>query len=430
MILIVHTTQYRKGSDKFARIAGTMQREIAARFTGEIRVAGIVSKKELSEIFAQIHNEGKSLDEYHFIGHSGMYGPMYGTVEYPEQYSPYEWKTMHIPFAPNGKAYFHCCRSARWFAAFFAEQFKVETFGYYWYTTFSADKTYFKKVTETSPDVYAAGCIGKKSHGYLGSLKKYSGRLQLEVMRSFHPAAKTTDASYNKVANLYDNVFQDIKVRKDEWQWICRHFPADKNITVVDIGCGNGALLKELAPRIKTGIGLDASENILGNARKMNSSNENLSFKLINGPMLPLEDQSVDILISLLSFRYLDWDPLMDEVKRVLKPGGKVLIIDMVTVPAKWSEFPQLIKSKLSQYMQRFTNAEFYRNLTRLVTDPAWKEMLKHNPIRAEHEMKWYLESRFPSRKVEKINVGWNSCILAFDSGNIENIKDIYLTYP
>jgi len=56
--------------------------------------------------------------------------------------------------------------------------------------------------------------------------------------------------------------------------------------------------------------------------------------------------------------------------------------------------------------------------------------MLKHNPIRAEHEMKWYLESRFPGRKVEKINVGWNSCILAFDSGDIKNIKDIYLTYP
>jgi len=35
--------------------------------------------------------------------------------------------------------------------------------------------------------------------------------------------------------------------------------------------------------------------------------------------------------------------------------------------------------------------------------------MLKHNPIRSEHEMKWYLESRFPNKKVEKINIGWNS---------------------
>ena len=32
--------------------------------------------------------------------------------------------------------------------------------------------------------------------------------------------------------------------------------------------------------------------------------------------------------------------------------------------------------------------------------------MLQYNPIRAEHEMKWYLESRFPGRKVERLDVG------------------------
>jgi len=430
MILIAYTTQYRKGSDKFRRIVHTMQKEIELRYRGTVRVLGLVSKRELIEEFARITQAGETIDEYHFVGHSGMYGPMYGTIEYPEQYSPYEWKTMAIPFASNAKAYFHCCRSARWFAPFFAETFKVETFGYHWYTTFSSDKKYFKKVTDASANVYAAGCIGKKSHGWIGSMKKYSGSLELEVMRSFRHAVNEEDSSYNKVADLYDQVFQDIKVRKDEWKWIEQHFPSNNSITIVDIGCGNGALLKELSPRIGKGIGLDASANILENARKLNKEDPKLEFKLINGPQLPLEDKSIDVLISLLSFRYLDWDPLMDEVKRVLKPGGKVLIIDMVTVPAKWNELPQLLQSKMSQYLQRYTHAQFYRNLTKLVTDPAWKEMLKHNPIRAEHEMKWYLESRFPTRKVEKINVGWNSCILAFDSGNIENIQDIYLTYP
>ena len=430
MILIAYTTQYRKGSDKFLRIVQTMQREIQSRYSGTVRTIGLLGKRELTEEFARIAQAGDTIEEYHFVGHSGMYGPMYGTVEYPEQYSPYEWKTMTIPFAPNAKAYFHCCRSARWFAPFFSETFNVETFGYHWYTTFSSDKKYFKKVAEDSENVYAAGCIGKKSHGWIGSIKKYSGSLELEVMRSFRPAEKKEDATYNRVADLYANVFQDIKVRKDEWKWITQHFPSNQNITVADIGCGNGALLKELSPRIGKGIGLDASANILDNARSLNKEDGKLSFKLINGPQLPLEDHSIDVLISLLSFRYLDWDPLMDEVKRVIKPGGKVLIIDMVTVPAKWTELPQLLNSKMSQYAQRYSNPTFYRNLTKLVTDPAWKEMLKHNPIRAEHEMKWYLESRFPARKVEKINVGWNSCILAFDSGNIENIKDIYLTYP
>jgi SAM-dependent methyltransferase len=430
MILIVYTTQYRKGSDKFARIAATMEQETRARYPGEVVCKGIVGKKELTRTFEELKAAGKTIDEYHFIGHSGMYGPMYGTTAYPEQYSPYEVRTLNIPFAAGARAYFHCCRSARWFAPFFADAFRVEAFGYYWYTTFSSDKKRYRKVTDASPRVYAAGCIGKKSHGLLGSLKKYSGRLPLEVMRSFRPGEKNADASYNRVAELYDNVFQDIKVRDDEWRWLTRHLPAGNNLRAVDIGCGNGALLKELSPRIREGIGLDASASILEKARELNAARPNLRFEQIHGPVLPLENASVDLVISLLSFRYLDWDPLMDEIKRVLRPGGKVLIIDMVTVPVKWTEYPGLLRSKLKQYVQRLRKPAFYRNLKKLVSDPAWAVMLKHNPIRAEHEMKWYLESRFPGRKVEKINIGWNSCILAFDSGNIQHIKDIYLTYP
>jgi len=95
------------------------------------------------------------------------------------------------------------------------------------------------------------------------------------------------------------------------------------------------------------GIGFDTSANIIESAIKLNKDNSNISFNLINGPVLPIEGQTIDLIISLLSFRYLDWDPLMDEIKRVLKPGGKILIIDMVTVPAKWREFPMLINQKL-----------------------------------------------------------------------------------
>lgn len=429
MILIVYTTHYRTGSDKFARIAATMERETKARYSGDVMCTGIHGKKDLNALFESAVTHNRTIDEFHFIGHSGMYGPMYGTMQYPEQYSPYELKHLDIPFAENAKAYFHCCRSARWFAPYFAERFGVETFGYHWYTTFSSDRKKYKPVRADSADVYAAGCVGKKSHGWIGSVKKYSGAT-LETMKSFKPTNANADATYNPVAELYDAVFQDIKVRRDEWNWIVGHLPASKEITVVDIGCGNGALLKELSPRIRNGIGLDISSGILERARTFTSGIPNLEFKQLNGPQLPMEDHSVDVFISMLSFRYLDWDPLMDEIKRVLKPGGKVMIIDMVTVPAKWHEFPQLLQSKLLQYTQRFTQPAFYSNLKRLVNDPAWKEMLKHNPIRAEHEMKWYLESRFPSRKTEKINVGWNSCILAFDSGNISDIKDIYLTYP
>lgn len=413
----------------FARAAATLEKELLLEGK-EVMRRGIVHKKELVHIFDEISHSGQKIEAYHFIGHSGMYGPMYGTRQYPEQFSPFEIKNLKIPFAHNAKAYFHCCRSARWFAAFFANNHGVETFGYYWYTTVTANKTRFKKVSLPDQPVYTVGCKGKKSHGIIGSVRKYSGMEPLEVMRSYQPNDFAKDRTYDRVAALYDQVFQDIKVRKDEWKWLIHHIPKNGHLTVLDIGCGNGALLKELSPMINCGIGVDISNNILDKAKLLNTNNKNLEFRLLNGPNLPVDDHSVDVVTSLLSFRYLDWDPLMNEIKRVLKPGGKILIIDMVTVPVKKTEIPRFLVHKVKQFAQRFSNKEFNHRLKKLVNDPDWKYMLQYNPIRAEHEMKWYLESRFPGKKIEKINIGYHSCMLAFDSGNIENMNDIYLTYP
>lgn len=38
---------------------------------------------------------------------------------------------MEIPFVLNASAYFHCCRSARWFAPFFARTFNVKAYGFF-----------------------------------------------------------------------------------------------------------------------------------------------------------------------------------------------------------------------------------------------------------------------------------------------------------
>ena len=47
-----------------------------------------------------------------------------------------------------------------------------------------------------------------------------------------------------------------------------------------------------------------------------------MRFEQVGGPRIPAEDASIDVAISMLSFRYLDWDPLMAELHRVLRPGG------------------------------------------------------------------------------------------------------------
>ena len=433
VIVIVYTTLYRKGGTQFPIVARTLAREKReSGFAGEIICRAVESKREVLQIFSEASAAGKLITEFHFVGHSGMYGPMFGTVAFPEQFSPYEWETTEIPFAKDGAAYFHCCRSARWFAPYFARTFNVKSGGFFWYTTFSRSKTHYRYAGSdaTAERLYTIGCKGRKSHGLGASLLKFSGLMPAEEMRFFQPAPPTGDASYNQVAELYDQAFADITVRKDEWEWLNAHLPSDPDIEVLDIGCGNGALLNALSERIKSGAGVDESEAILNQARTRNAAKNNLTFFHGNSPSLPFTNQKFDVVISLMSFRYLDWDPLLKEIKRVTKLGGKLLVVDMVTDPVKRSEYPQLIKDKLRTVTRQQRNAAFKTNLHRLVTHPAWKEMLEYNPIRSEHEMKWYLESRFPGRKMEILNLGWHARIVAFDSGPVEHGVEVNLSYP
>ena len=143
IILITYTTTYRNGSAKFKRVANTMARSYTTE-QSPVMVKEVNSKAELRAIFNEIKAAGDLIKAYHFIGHSGMYGPMFGSVSFPEQFSPHEIKLLEIPFSGGAKAYFHCCRSARWFAPFFAREKGVTTYGYHWYTTFSAEKAFFK----------------------------------------------------------------------------------------------------------------------------------------------------------------------------------------------------------------------------------------------------------------------------------------------
>ena len=431
VIVILYTTLYRKGGHQFPVVADTLAAEKReSGFAGEITTRAVESKRDVLEAIDGIKQAGKEIAEFHFVGHSGMYGPMYGTVAFPEQFSPYEWEQTEIPFADGASAYFLCCRSARWFAPFFARTFNVKTYGFFWYTTFSRSNGKYKYAGDsTDAPLYTIGCKGRKSHGYLGAAQKRLGFMPAEEMKAFAPAPPTGDTSYDHVAALYDAAFEDIRVRKDEWRWLNEHLPEGK-IRVLDIGCGNGALLYALSGRLESGSGVDESAGIVERAKIKNAAKANLDFQKISGPVLPFPDATFDVVISLMSFRYLDWDPLLHEIKRVTRAGGKFLIIDMVTVPVGINEYPRLLKDKLRTMLDQKANTRFNAALKRLVSHPDWKKMLEYNPIRSEHEMKWYLESRFPGQKMEILNMAWNSRIVAFDSGPVENGVEVRLSYP
>jgi len=418
--MITYTTIYRTGGLEFEKAAKTLASEKKIKFPNhKILCQATESKLELLKIIDNLKDNQDEILEFHFIGHSGVYGIMFGTTQWPEQFSPYEWKQQAWPLAKEAKLYFHACRTARWFAAFLSNHFKVPVFGYWWYTTVSASPHNF--VWPVRENTYIVSCPGRKSHGLLASMLKYSQQIKLYPMMEFKPEDAPLDRTYDQVSEYYENTFEDLRVRKDEWKWLSNEIDFSSKPTILDLGCGNGAFLRQVSSRLKQGFGVDASAGMLNIAKSkaIEKNITNLSFHQIQEPKLNFPDNSFDYVISVLSFRYLDWDPMVNEILRVLKPGGKILILDMVAAPIKIYEWPHLLISKFKHYLQRWQNPKYFKALSKMVQSEEWKQMLKYNPIRAEHEYKWYLKSRFPDSKYNCINIGWNSRIVTFASNPI-----------
>jgi ubiquinone/menaquinone biosynthesis C-methylase UbiE len=440
LIWIAHTTHYRGGSAEFAAAAATMARELAAtRPDAEVVVSGLHHKADFVAEMTGLANSGRVLRELHLISHAGMYGPMFGSTDWPEQFSPHEWRTMAIPFATDGRAYFHACRTARWFAPFFADVFGIPAFGNYNYTTVSTRKDRFAwagRRPTARPRLYMIAAPGKKSHGFSGSVRKYLGCAAEPMVQSI-PTSAHTERSYDRVAALYDRAYADITVRNAEWRWVAdraarARAELGRPLRVLEIGCGNGALLRELDNHgdIDFGVGVDSSAGMLARARERSRDHARLRFIKVIGPALDIPDDHVDVVISFLSFRYLDWDPVMAEVRRVLAPGGRLWVVDMVAHPVRARELGVLTRSAVAHLRTRRARPQFARDLTALTTHPDWLEMLRHNPIRAEHEYLWYFGSRFPGVGRKTLTATTSARVVAFDSGPLPKGRTAPLSYP
>jgi len=168
---------------------------------------------------------------------------------------------------------------------------------------------------------------------------------------------------------------------------------------VVDLACGTGGFIAELLkfrdgetsavddqphptfPLERGGgqieiIGLDYTEAMLEVARQKFEGNPRVSLMASSAERVPLAEKSADIVYCLDAFHhFLHADEALKEVRRVLKPDGRFVILD--PVDDGWRKVMHLVMPFIGE------SHTFARNTNK------WHELLARHGFEIEYERRW-----------------------------------------
>ncbi len=138
---------------------------------------------------------------------------------------------------------------------------------------------------------------------------------------------------FNRIARRYDLLNRLLSGRRDVvWRKKCaQQLETDRPITVVDLATGTGDLLRQLLrdrPNIQMAIGLDPAIDMLKIGR---GKLRHLGGLMLHGDAqkISLKNESADYITMAFGIRNVpDIDAVFAEMYRVLKYGGRILILE------------------------------------------------------------------------------------------------------
>ncbi|MFT5635074.1 MAG: malonyl-CoA O-methyltransferase [Cognaticolwellia sp.] len=105
--------------------------------------------------------------------------------------------------------------------------------------------------------------------------------------------------------------------------------PNRNDLTALDLGAGTGFFTELLASRYQRVIGVDISKKMLGFAKA--NRKKAIHWLEADAYKIPLQDNSIDLVYSNLMIQWCDpLDLVLNEVMRVLKPGGLFVFSTLV----------------------------------------------------------------------------------------------------
>ncbi len=182
----------------------------------------------------------------------------------------------------------------------------------------------------------------------------------------------------------------------------------NKGDTVLDLGSGGGIdvflAAKNVGPTGKV-IGVDMTEEMIKRARSTAKKYgyTNVEFRLGEIEDLPVEDNSVDVIISNCVINLsVDKGKVFREAYRVLKPGGKIMISDLVTE----GKMPERIRKSFDAWAKCIAGALERNEYLDTIGKAGFKKVKIVSELSYDIDVSEELKNKITSVKVEAYKIG------------------------
>jgi len=172
------------------------------------------------------------------------------------------------------------------------------------------------------------------------------------------------DSFYTRFSGMYDFLVKLLPVWKN---WLKCTLPHIQGPRVLEVSFGTGYLLTQYADRFQT-FGIDYNAAMIQTAKR-NLQRRGLSAFLQQADVthLPYANHSFDTLVNTMAFSgYPDGIAALTEMGRVLKPGGKLVMIDI--------DYPKN-RNRLGGALTKFwmASGDIIRDMDKLFEELGWE---------------------------------------------------------
>ena len=167
---------------------------------------------------------------------------------------------------------------------------------------------------------------------------------------------------WNKISPVYD-LFENVynrKVYKGTGIKVAEFI--DETDSVLECACGTGAITEEIAKKAQMVLATDFAEGMLKRASKKCRKYANASFRQEDITDIKCEDESFDKAVAGNVIHLLpEPEKALNELLRVVRPGGKVIIPTYINMARDSSGFAVKFIEKLGAEFKRQFDIDSYK---------------------------------------------------------------------